>query len=131
MCVHAGAWPTTTIPQRATTHTHRTHNLGRHHGTYDIRRPSPPSRPQRRGHVSLVAKNIAFDPSQIRYLRGTVTIHFDNKDTGVPHNLRCTRIRMQPQGSLSDFITGPNTITYTSRPLTPGIILPVHVHRRR
>ena len=73
--------------------------------------------------VNLVAKNIAFDKSQITVPAGShVTIHFDNQDTGIPHNFALyTDSHATTRIFVGDFVTGPKMVTYTfTAPSTPG-----------
>jgi len=73
--------------------------------------------------VSLVAKNIAFDKSQITVPAGAhVTMLFDNQDTGIPHNFALyTDSHATTRIFVGDFVTGPKMVTYTfTAPSTPG-----------
>ncbi|MDD1647989.1 MAG: cupredoxin domain-containing protein [Methanomicrobiales archaeon] len=121
-----GPGPTTTIPTTAPTTAPPTAPTTSAATTVPTTIPATvTTQPTTSGEVtvSLVAKNIAFDPSQITVPAGAlVTIHFDNKDTGVPHNFALyTDSHATTRIFVGDFITGPNTITYTfTAPSTPG-----------
>jgi len=77
--------------------------------------------------VSLVAQGLGFDKSSISVPAGaSVTINFNNKDTGIPHNFA-----LYTSGSASGTasgplfvgptINGPATISYTfTAPSQPG-----------
>jgi plastocyanin len=73
--------------------------------------------------IQLVAKDIAFDKKTITVPAGAqVTIDFDNKDSGIPHNFSLYETS-KAEKELFDgkIITGPSTITYTfTAPSTPG-----------
>ena len=66
--------------------------------------------------IDLTAQNVAFDQSTISVPAGaSVTINFNNKDIGVPHNFAV--YQYNPTGIakaifVGDTITGPATITY-------------------
>jgi cytochrome c oxidase subunit II len=87
--------------------------------------PSPTStNPPGAGNViDLTAQNLAFDLNTITVTAGAqVTINFDNKDGGVPHNFAvytdssATTVIFRGQ-----LITGPATVKYTfDAPATPG-----------
>lgn len=48
-----------------------------------------PAPPGSRGGPVLVSEGLSFDRDHLEIAAGTtVTIEFDNRDTGVPHNLR-------------------------------------------
>jgi plastocyanin len=74
--------------------------------------------------VNLTAENIAFDTDTITVPAGAnVTVNFNNKDDGVPHNLR--GLRPTPLRSerifVGEIITGPATTNYTfTAPSEPG-----------
>jgi plastocyanin len=73
--------------------------------------------------INLAAKNIAFDMSKITVPAGAmVTINFDNKDEGIPHNFAVYKTQKAADQIFSgQIITGPKTITYTFKaPDTPG-----------
>lgn len=73
--------------------------------------------------IDLVAQNIAFDKSTITVPAGAqVTVNFDNKDSGIPHNLAVyTNSSATTSIFVGSIITGPKTITYTFKaPTTPG-----------
>ena len=73
--------------------------------------------------VDLTAQNLAFDKSTITVPAGaTVTVHFNNMDSGVPHTFS---VYSDSSASTTIFkgqrITGPSTTTYTfTAPSTPG-----------
>ena len=73
--------------------------------------------------INLVAQGMTFDKSTITVPVGaTVTLIFNNKDTGILHNFA---LYTNSSASQSIFqgqtITGPNTITYTfTAPSTSG-----------
>jgi plastocyanin len=73
--------------------------------------------------IDLTAQNIAFDKSTITVpASATITVNFDNKDNGMPHNFS---VYTDSSASTSIFvgkiITGPATTTYTfTAPTTPG-----------
>ncbi len=73
--------------------------------------------------VDLVAENIAFDTSTITVPAGAeVTVNFDNKDDGIPHNLAVyTDSSADEEIFVGDTVTGPATTTYTfTAPDDPG-----------
>jgi len=73
--------------------------------------------------VSLTAQNIKFDKGSISVPAGaTVTVNFNNMDSGVPHNFA---VYTDSSASTNIFrgqiVTGPTTTTYTfTAPSTPG-----------
>ena len=73
--------------------------------------------------INLIAQGMAFDQSSITVPAGaSVTMVFNNKDSGIPHNFA---LYTDSTASTSIFvgqtITGPKTITYTfTAPTTPG-----------
>ena len=73
--------------------------------------------------VDLTAENIKFDKSTITVPAGaTVTVNFNNKDSGVPHNFAVYTDSSASQNIFKgDTVTGPATTTYTfTAPSTPG-----------
>jgi cytochrome c oxidase subunit II len=86
--------------------------------------PPPTSAPAKPStNVNLVAQNIAFDTNNIIVSAGaTITINFNNKDTGVPHNFAVyTDSSATTVIFRGNNITGPNTTTYTFKaPSKPG-----------
>jgi len=73
--------------------------------------------------INLVAQNMAFDQSTIIVSAGAqVTINFNNKDSGIPHNFSLyTDSSASKSLFIGQTITGPKTITYTfTAPATPG-----------
>jgi plastocyanin len=83
--------------------------------------PAAPSAPSG-ATLNLVAKNIAYDQSSLSVAANTpFTIHFDNQDAGVPHDVAIH------QGSASgqqlfqgQVITGPSSIDYQIAGLPAG-----------
>ena len=74
-------------------------------------------------NIQLVAKNIAFDKKTITVPAGaSVTIAFDNKDSGVPHNFALYQDSSASKPIfMGDMTMGPATTTYTfTAPSTPG-----------
>jgi plastocyanin len=72
--------------------------------------------------LSLAAKNIAFDPSSLTATANTpFTIHFDNQDTGVGHDVA---IHQGSAGGPLEFqgqvIVGPSSVDYQVPALPPG-----------
>ena len=73
--------------------------------------------------VALAAQNIKFDPTTLSFPAGAkVSMSFDNKDSGTPHNFVLTADEAQAnilfKGQL---VTGPATITYAfTAPPKPG-----------
>ncbi|MCE5338313.1 MAG: cupredoxin domain-containing protein [Methanomicrobiaceae archaeon] len=73
--------------------------------------------------VDLTAENIKFDMSTITVPAGAqVTVNFNNKDNGVPHNFAVYTDSSASQNIFKgDTITGPATTIYTlTAPTTPG-----------
>ena len=73
--------------------------------------------------VDLVAQNIAFDKKEISVPAcSAVTINFDNKDSGIPHNFALyTNSQATTNLFKGQIITGVKTIQYTfTAPCTPG-----------
>lgn len=73
--------------------------------------------------VDLAAEDIAFDTSTITVPAGAeVTVNFDNKDDGIPHNLAVyTDSSADEEIFVGDTVTGPATTTYTfTAPDDPG-----------
>jgi alcohol dehydrogenase (cytochrome c) len=73
--------------------------------------------------VMLSAQNIKFNMSTITVPAGaTVTVKFDNMDSGVPHNFAVYQSSAATQSIFKgQMITGPATTTYTfTAPTTPG-----------
>ncbi len=73
--------------------------------------------------VNLTAENIAFDTDTITVPAGAnVTVHFVNKDDGIPHNFAVydSSLRSE-QIFVGDIITGPAETNYTfTAPSEPG-----------
>ena len=81
--------------------------------------PSPTAAPGPSGQavtIDLIAQNMAFDKSTISVPAGAaVTVNFNNKDGGIPHNFAV--YQNLPGGQvkpifIGDTISGPATITY-------------------
>jgi hypothetical protein len=75
--------------------------------------------------ISLTAQNMSFDKSSISVPSGaSVTVNFNNKDTGVPHNFAVYQTLAGGQTKaiyVGDTITGQRTITYKFvAPAGPG-----------
>jgi plastocyanin len=73
--------------------------------------------------IALVAQNIAFNTSTLTVPAcANVTVNFDNKDSGIPHNFAVyTNSQATTPLFRGEIITGPKTITYTfTAPCTPG-----------
>ncbi len=64
--------------------------------------------------IDLVASGIAFDKTRISVPAGSqVTINFDNRDAGVPHNFALYADSTATAALFKgDIITGPKTTTY-------------------
>jgi plastocyanin len=70
--------------------------------------------------VQVSALNIAYEQSQISAPAGTAfTIHFDNKDPGVPHNV-AIKDASGAEVFKGDIITGPAQADYQVPALQPG-----------
>jgi plastocyanin len=72
--------------------------------------------------MNLAAKNIAFDQSSLTASANTpLTIHFDNQDTGVGHDVA---IHQGSAGGPLEFqgqvIVGPSSVDYQVPALPPG-----------
>ncbi len=73
--------------------------------------------------LTLTAENFAFDRKSITVPQGSgVTIVFNNKDSGVPHNFAVYQdVSAQTVIFRGDIITGPDAITYGfTAPALPG-----------
>jgi plastocyanin len=72
--------------------------------------------------VNLVAQNIAFDQAEITVPANTTfTIDFDNRDSGIPHNVAIHKD--SPTGEAvftGDIVTGPAQKVYTIGGLNAG-----------
>jgi plastocyanin len=72
--------------------------------------------------VNLVAQNIAFDQAEITVPANTTfTINFDNRDSGIPHNVAIHKD--SPTGEAvftGDIVTGPAQKVYTIGGLNAG-----------
>ncbi|MDE3096183.1 MAG: cupredoxin domain-containing protein [Chloroflexota bacterium] len=71
--------------------------------------------------LKLVAENILFDKSKLTAPAGTITIDFDNKDGGIPHNLKVFKgtDASGPVVGATAVATGPVQQTLTLK-LAPG-----------
>ncbi len=79
--------------------------------------------PSKEVSLQLVAENIEFNLNTIDVPAGShITIHFENKDDSVPHNLAVYTDSMASTTIFKgQIITGPATTTYTfTAPTTPG-----------
>jgi plastocyanin len=75
------------------------------------------------GALTVVASGVAFDTNCIQITAGEkVTIHFDNKDAGIQHNIAVFPSEQDLTTALfrGDLVTGPNTADYTVGPLKAG-----------
>jgi plastocyanin len=75
------------------------------------------------GSLSVAASGLAFDTNCIQIPAGQkVTIHFDNKDAGTPHNIAVYPSEQELTNPLfqGEVITGPKTTDYTVGPLDAG-----------
>jgi plastocyanin len=73
--------------------------------------------------IYLMAKNIAFNRSTITVPAGAqITIHFDNEDSGIPHNFALYKSSSSTTAIFKgEIITGVSSTTYTfTAPTTPG-----------
>ncbi len=73
--------------------------------------------------IDLAAQNIAFDKASITVKAGSqVTINFNNKDSGIPHNFSMYTDSSASQNLFKgDTVTGPGTTVYKfTAPSTPG-----------
>jgi plastocyanin len=84
---------------------------------------SPGSTTVQRVTIDLAAEHFAFDKSTISVPIGAiVTVNFNNKDSGIPHNFAVYNDSSASQTIFKgQNITGPATTTYTfTAPSTPG-----------
>jgi plastocyanin len=65
--------------------------------------------------LALTAQSIQFDKTKLEANAGTVTIEFDNKDSGIPHNVHVYKGSDATGDSvgMTDIATGPTTQTLT------------------
>lgn len=73
--------------------------------------------------VAIAAENYAFSMEAITVPAGAeVTVNFDNRDDGVPHNVAVYTDSLAATAIfVGDIITGPDQVTYTfTAPETPG-----------
>ena len=71
------------------------------------------------GQVTVTAQNIALWPAQITTLPGPLTIDYQNRDAGVPHDLVLFAGNDIKLAS-TEIITGPATTTLAVPALVPG-----------
>jgi plastocyanin len=64
--------------------------------------------------VSFGTNELVFSANQ------TITLTFDNKQAGVPHNVGIYDAKGGTELFAGDHVTGPATATYTIQPLAPG-----------
>lgn len=84
----------------------------------------PPAGPPAAGAPAVIAANTAFEPTTVKLtpVAGKVTIHFDNKDAGVQHNIAVFK-GTDATGELlfrGDLVTGPATKEYSFAAPPPG-----------
>ncbi|HEX9123699.1 MAG TPA: cupredoxin domain-containing protein [Actinomycetota bacterium] len=73
--------------------------------------------------VNVAAEGLKFDTAEIRLTAGTPsTIHFENKDAGVQHNIAIFPSENDLQNPLfrGEIVTGPDSIDYHVPALDPG-----------
>lgn len=73
--------------------------------------------------LAVAAKNVLFNVTSITVPAGsTVTVYFDNQDSGVPHNFAVyTNQQATTKIFAGQIINGPGTTSYTfTAPSTPG-----------
>ncbi|MGI5938453.1 MULTISPECIES: cupredoxin domain-containing protein [Methanoculleus] len=73
--------------------------------------------------IDIAAENFAFNKKRITVPAGAeVTINFDNRDEGIPHNVAVyTDSSAATAISIGEIITGPARATYTfTAPAKPG-----------
>jgi plastocyanin len=71
----------------------------------------------------VVAQGTAFQPTEVPVKGGgQVTIHFDNRDAGIPHNIAVFQgaDASAPLVFRGDLVTGPATKDYTFTAPPPG-----------
>jgi plastocyanin len=75
--------------------------------------------PEAGGELTVVGERISFDVTELRIKAGEeVTITFENRDSGVPHNLRIEG----PEGPIkTDIANGPVTQKLTLTIDRPGV----------
>jgi plastocyanin len=73
-------------------------------------------------NVDLIAQNVAFDQAAITVPSNqTFTISFDNRDSGIPHNVVIHRDSATGEAVFTgDIVTGPAQKVYTIGGLNPG-----------
>jgi plastocyanin len=75
------------------------------------------------GELTVTAEGLAFDTSCIEIPAGEkVTIHFDNKDAGTPHNIAVYPSDQELTNPMfqGEVVTGPKTVDYTVGPFDAG-----------
>jgi len=73
--------------------------------------------------VEIAAENVAFDTETITVPAGAeVTVNFENRDGGVPHNVAVYRDSSATEAIfVGEIVTGPAQVTYTfTAPSEPG-----------
>ncbi len=73
--------------------------------------------------INLTAEKIAFDTDTITVpAEANVTVHFTNRDDGVPHNLAIYDSNLRSESIfVGEIITGPDETNYTfTAPSDPG-----------
>lgn len=72
--------------------------------------------------LNLVAKNVMFDTSDLSVsANAAFTIHFDNQDAGIPHNVAIYTDKSATTNLFrGQIVTGPATQDYAVPPLQPG-----------
>ena len=83
--------------------------------------PAPPPSGQAAGPVlNLAAQNIKFDQAELTApANAPFTIHFENKDQGVPHDVDVLDANGQKVEDGKDF-PGPGAQDYAEKPLPAG-----------
>jgi plastocyanin len=73
------------------------------------------------GGLAITAQNTAFQPTSLTASGGgQITIHFDNKDANIPHNVVVTKDAAADILFSGDIITGPAAKDYTFAAPPPG-----------
>ena len=71
------------------------------------------------GRITVTARGIALSPAQTIVPPGPLTIDYENRDAGVPHDLVLyagSDIKL----ASTEIISGPATTTFAVPPLVPG-----------
>jgi plastocyanin len=71
------------------------------------------------GRLTVVAQGIALTPAQITMTPALLTIDFDNRDAGVPHDL-ALYAGSDVKLAATEIISGPATATLSVPMLVPG-----------